>query len=118
VIRSFGVEGLKQKVRYHLKLAKDLYEKISLDNDFEILAPLNANVVCFRYKPGNINDENTLNKLNENLMHTLNNSGKIYLTHTKLNGKFTLRMVIAQTNVEERNVNEAWNLIKQYSEEI
>ena len=118
VIRSFGVEGLKQKVRYHLKLAKNLYEKISLDNDFEILAPLNANVVCFRYKPGNINDENTLNKLNENLMHTLNNSGKIYLTHTKLNGKFTLRMVIAQTNVEERNVNEAWNLIKQYSEEI
>jgi aromatic-L-amino-acid decarboxylase len=118
VIRSFGVEGLKEKVRYHLKLAKELFDKISLDNDFEILAPLNANVVCFRYKPGNINDENTLNMLNENLMHTLNNSGKIYLTHTKLNGKFTLRMVIAQTNVDERNVSEAWNLIKQYSKEI
>lgn len=118
VIRSFGVEGLKEKVRYHLKLAKDLYDKIYLDKEYEILAPLNANVVCFRYKPGNINDENTLNTLNENLMHTLNNSGKIYLTHTKLNGKFTLRMVIAQTNVEERNVNEAWKLIKQYSKEI
>jgi len=118
VIRSFGVEGLKEKVRYHIKLAKNLYEKISLDKDFEILAPLNANVVCFRYKPDNINDEITLNTVNENLMHSLNNSGKIYLTHTKLNGKFTLRMVIAQTNVEERNVIEAWKLIKQYSKDI
>ncbi|MCX6156856.1 MAG: aminotransferase class I/II-fold pyridoxal phosphate-dependent enzyme [Ignavibacteriota bacterium] len=118
VIRSFGVEGLKEKVRYHLKLAKDLYEKISSKNDFQILAPLNANVVCFRYKPGNIIDENMLNILNEDLMHKLNNSGKMFLTHTKLNGKFTLRIVIAQTNVEERNVNDAWELIKQYSDEL
>jgi aromatic-L-amino-acid decarboxylase len=51
-------------------------------------------------------------------MHRINNSGKLYLTHTKLNGKFTLRMVIAQTNVEERNVNAAWDLIKQYTNEI
>ncbi|MFZ4590287.1 MAG: pyridoxal phosphate-dependent decarboxylase family protein [Ignavibacteria bacterium] len=118
VIRSFGVEGLKDKVRYHLKLAKDLFEKINGDNDFEILAPLNANVVCFRYNPGNIIDENMLNILNEDLMHKLNNSGKMFLTHTKLNGKFTLRMVIAQTNVEERNVTDAWVLIKLYSKEI
>ncbi len=118
VIRSFGVEGLKEKVKYHLKLAEDLYDKISLDKNFEILAPLNANVVCFRYKPENIKDENTINDINENLMHKLNNSGKIFLTHTKLKGKFTLRMVIAQTNVEERNVNNAWKLIKQYSKEI
>ena len=118
VIRSFGIEGLKEKVRYHLHLAKDLYEKINADKDFEILAPLNANVVCFRYKPGNIKDENMLNNLNENLMHILNNSGKMFLTHTKLNGKFTLRMVIAQTNVEERNITDAWNLIKQFANEL
>jgi aromatic-L-amino-acid decarboxylase len=118
VIRSFGVEGLKEKVRYHLKLAKDLYEKINADKDFEILAPLNSNVVCFRYKPANNSEESTLNNINEDLMHKLNNSGKMFLTHTKLNGKFTLRMVIAQTNVEERNVTDAWALIKQYSKEI
>ena len=118
VIRSFGVEGLKEKVKYHLKLAKDLFNKISQDIGFEILAPLNANVVCFRYRPVNINDEILLNSINEELMHKLNNSGKIFLTHTKLNGKFTLRMVIAQTNVEEKNVTDAWTLIKQYSKEI
>jgi aromatic-L-amino-acid decarboxylase len=95
-----------------------LYEKINADKDFEILAPLNSNVVCFRYKPANNSEESTLNNINEDLMHKLNNSGKMFLTHTKLNGKFTLRMVIAQTNVEERNVTDAWALIKQYSKEI
>ncbi len=118
VICSFGVEGLKEKVKYHLKLAKDLYDKISRDTEFEILAPLNANVVCFRYKPHNISEETSLNRINEELMHKLNNSGSIYLTHTKLNGKFTLRMVIAQTNVEERHVTNAWKLIKSYSKDI
>ncbi len=118
VIRSYGVEGLQEKIRYHIKLAKDLYDKFTNETDFELLAPLNANVICFRYKPEGINDGESLNVLNEKLMHKLNSSGKIFLTHTKLNGKFTLRLVIAQTNVEERHTNKAFELIKEFSKQI
>ena len=116
VIRSFGTEGLKEILRRHLSLAKNLYGQIQSEKNFEILAPLSANLVCFRYCPeGKTEDE--LNAINEKLMHGLNDSGKMFLTHTKINGKFTLRMVIAQTNVQERHVSEAWELIKKFAKE-
>ncbi|MCE1165771.1 MAG: pyridoxal-dependent decarboxylase [Bacteroidetes bacterium] len=114
VIRWFGVEGLKEKVRHHIGLAKKFHDLVSAEKDFEILAPLSANVVCFRFKPeGKKEDE--LNSLNESLLSSVNATGKMYISHTKLNGKYTLRMVIAQTDVEERHVLEAWELIRNFS---
>ncbi len=85
------------------------------DNEFEILAPVSFNLICFRYKPQNINSETELNRINELLMNKINKTGKIYMTQTKLNGKFTLRFVVAQTNVKEKNVLDAWKLIKEIS---
>jgi aromatic-L-amino-acid decarboxylase len=111
VIRSFGVKGLQEKVRYHIELAAKLSEMISGEPDFEILAPVVISVVCFRFRPEGI-DEEQVNKLNEKLNHLLNDSGKIYLTHTVLNGRYTLRMVTAQTNVTLAHVEKAWELIK------
>ena len=83
---------------------------ISGEADFEILAPVIISVVCFRFSPAGHNEEQ-LNKLNEKLNHHLNDSGKIYLSHTVLNGKYTLRMVTAQTNVTLDHVKKAWALI-------
>ena len=80
--------------------------------DFEILAPVILSVVCFRYQTCRIITKNRLIRINENLNHQLNDSGKIYLTHTMLNGKYTLRMVTAQTNVTFEHVEKAWALIK------
>jgi aromatic-L-amino-acid/L-tryptophan decarboxylase len=117
VIRSYGTEGLKELLRSHISLAENLHEQISAEKDFEILAPRSANLICFRYKPAGKSEE-VLNAINEKLMHRLNDSGKIFLTHTKLNGKFTLRIVIAQTNVKERHVSEAWELIKEFAVKI
>jgi aromatic-L-amino-acid/L-tryptophan decarboxylase len=76
------------------------------------MAPLTLNVVCFRFHPSGIDDTDDLNRLNETLLKHLNASGKIYLTHTKLRDCYTLRMVIAQTHVEARNVEAAWELIR------
>lgn len=112
VIRSFGIKGLQEKLREHISLGKYFADEIVRYGNFEILAPVIANVICFRYKPAEVNDEQELNRINEKLMHSLNRTGKLYLTHTKLNGKYTLRMVIAQTNVEKRNVEEALEMIK------
>ena len=110
VIRIYGTEGLQNKIREHIRLASGLAEMISGEADFEILAPVIISVVCFRYKPVGF-DENALNLLNEKLNHKLNDSGKLYLSHTLLNGKYTLRMVTAQTNVTDDHVKNAWQLI-------
>jgi aromatic-L-amino-acid/L-tryptophan decarboxylase len=117
VIRNFGVKGLQEKLRYHISIAKDLADEIKKENEFEILAPVTFNVICFRYKPGFKSDEE-LNVINEKLLHTVNNTGKIYFTHTKLSGKYTLRLVIGQTNVSEINTNYAWKLIKETAKTI
>ena len=111
VIRTYGVTGLQEKVRYHINIASRLKDMISSEPDFEILAPVILSVVCFRYRPAGLSEEE-LNKINEKLNHQLNDSGKIYLTHTSLRGKYTLRMVTAQTNVTMEHVERAWELIK------
>ncbi len=117
VIRSYGTEGLRTRIRYHISIAARLSELISKEDDFEILAPVVINVVCFRYKPEGLQAEK-LNPLNEKLNHILNDSGKIYLTHTVLNGKYTLRMVTGQTNVTLAHVEMAWDLIRQTARSI
>jgi aromatic-L-amino-acid/L-tryptophan decarboxylase len=112
VIRMYGLNGLREKIRYHITLASELSEMIGAEDDFEIMAPVNLNTVCFRYARSGAGEELT-NGLNERLNHELNDSGKIYLTHTKLNGKYTLRMVTAQTNVTREHVKKAWDLIRE-----
>jgi aromatic-L-amino-acid decarboxylase len=112
VIRTYGVEGLRDKVRTHISIAAELAGMISKEIDFEILAPIVISVVCFRYIPAGYN-EDQINLLNEKLNHMLNDSGKLYLSHTVLNGKYTLRMVTAQTNVTIEHVEKAWIQIKE-----
>lgn len=114
VIRSYGVAGLKEKIASHLEMAQWFKKQVENDKNFELLAPVPLNTVCFRYvKQGLSADE--LNFVNEKLMHSLNDSGKVFLTHVKLNEKYTLRLVIGQTEVEQRHIEKAWNLIKNFS---
>jgi aromatic-L-amino-acid decarboxylase len=113
VIRSYGVAGIQEKVRYHLALTQGLAEKIKAAGDFEIMAPVPLNTICFRYRPPHVTGEAELDRLNADLMERLNATGKLFLTHTKLGGHFTLRLVIAQTNVDARHVDEAWAMIQQ-----
>ncbi len=117
VIRTYGVKELREKLRYHIKIAARLSEMIARETDFEILAPVVLSLVCFRYIPAGKSEED-LNAINEKLNHALNDSGKIYLSHTVLNGKYTLRMVTAQTNVTLDRVEKAWALIMQYARSI
>ncbi len=112
VIREFGIEGLQEKIRLHLELAENQKKIIEEDPDFELLAPVTINTLCFRFHPSHISDINKLNELNSKLLEEVNRSGKLFITHTKLDGNFTLRMVIGNTNVKEHHVEEAWDLIK------
>jgi len=118
VIRSFGIEGIRKKVREHIRLADWFRNEIIADDRFELMAQVTLNLVCFRLHPKGINDIKDLNRLNELLLSKLNATGKVYLTHTKLNNAYTLRMVIAQTYVQERHVIAAWELIRTMAEDI
>ncbi|MEA1897534.1 MAG: aminotransferase class I/II-fold pyridoxal phosphate-dependent enzyme [Bacteroidota bacterium] len=113
VIRNFGLKGLQEKLRHHLQLSQQLKENIIKSDDFEIMAPVPLNTICFRYHPSGINDTTELNKMNEALMHQLNESGKVYFTHTRLNGNYVIRFVIGQTNVTEKHIKNAWEMIKE-----
>ncbi len=118
VIRSYGVNGLQEKLRLHLKLTQELATTIDDHPNFERLAPVPLNTICFRYHPVGEDDPEELDALNETLLHTINQSGKAYFTHTKINNKYTIRFVIGQTNVSERHIQEAWKGIVETSEKL
>lgn len=117
VIRCYGLEGLREKIRTHISLASRLAGRIAGEASFEVVTPPLFNLVCFRFTPEGI-DPQRYNEINERLNHVLNDTGKVYLTHTVLEGNYVLRMAVSQTNVTEKHVNDAWALIREKSEEI
>ncbi len=114
VIRSYGISGLQERIRNHISLASELAGLISGEPDFELVISPVLNTVCFRYAPaGHTHAE--IDAINEKLNHALNDSGKIYLTHTVVNKRYTLRMVTSQTNVTRDHVLSAWSIIKSFA---
>ena len=86
VIRYYGIEGLQYHIRRHIELAQQLSEWIEEDDRFELTMPPPLNLVCFRHRGGD--------DINQRLLDNLNRSGKLYLTHTKLKGQYTLRFCV------------------------
>ncbi len=105
VIRHYGVEGLQFHVRKHIELSQKFAQWVNNSDDFELFVAPPLNLVCFRHKKGD--------DFNMKLMNTINETGKIFFTHTKLNGTIVLRMSIGQTNTEEEHLKNAWNLIQE-----
>lgn len=118
VIRNFGLQGIQDRVRMHIALARNLAQEIGEHPDFELLNNPQLNTVCFRYRPSAITTEHELDALNEKLLTTLNATGKIFLSHTRLSGKYTLRMVTSQTYVQEKHVMMAWDLIRRTAAQL
>jgi aromatic-L-amino-acid decarboxylase len=98
------VEGLRHHVREHVAIAQEFASWVEADPDFELSAPVPLNLVCFRHRAGD--------ETNQRVMDTVNDSGRMYLTHTKLDGNLVLRMSIGQTHTERRHVEAAWDAIR------
>lgn len=112
VIRSFGVNGIKEKIRLHLSLSQEFKKWIEESNDFVLMAPVSLNTICFRYNQDD-RSKVELNQINERLLDKINATGKAYLTHTKLNGWYTVRLVVGQTNVNHHHIEKVWQLINE-----
>jgi aromatic-L-amino-acid decarboxylase len=105
VLRCFGVENLQNRIREHVKLAQELSQWLREDERFELAAPVTFSLVCFRHRGGE--------EANQRMLDSLNASGKLMLSHTRLDQKLTLRLSIGQTNTERRHVEQAWRAIRE-----
>ena len=104
VIRHYGVNGLQELVRGHIELAAEFASWIEEDDRFQLAAPAPLNLVCFRHVDGD--------EFNERLLEKLNHGGEMYLSHTRLDDRYTLRMSIGQSRVERSNIERAWSNIR------
>jgi aromatic-L-amino-acid/L-tryptophan decarboxylase len=116
VLRSYGVEGIRAMVREHLRLAGLFKGWVESDPCFELLAPVHFGLVCFRFNDGR--PEAECDALNRRLLERINASGRVFLTHTTLRGKFTIRLVVGQRTTAERHVREAWDIIRTSAESL
>ncbi|MBZ5535772.1 MAG: amino acid decarboxylase [Acidobacteriia bacterium] len=113
VVRAFGVQGLQSRIREHLRLARELAGWIDASPDFERLAPTPFSTVCFRAHPHGLEDGKRLDALNEEVLEKVNATGRAFLSHTKLEGKFTLRLAIGNLRTTEERVRETWALLNE-----
>jgi aromatic-L-amino-acid decarboxylase len=122
VMRAFGSEGLRKHLRAHIALAEDFRGWIEASADFELLAPVPFSVVCFRHRPRGLPEngetEAYLNRLNERLLESVNATGEVFLSHTQLDGRFTLRLAIGNLRTTEAHVRRAWELLKKHAERL
>lgn len=112
VLRSFGLEGLTQRIREHVRLARMFATWLDEHNDFERMAPVPLSTVCFRAHPHGVDDDELLNSLNEELMRAVNASGRMFITHTKLDGRIVLRFVVSHLRTSQDHVARAWDLLR------
>lgn len=110
VLRHYGIQGLQFHIREHVRLAQELASWIEGDSRFELAVRPPLNLVCFRLKSGD--------GANQQLMEALNRSGKLYLTHTRLNDRLTLRLCVGQTNTQDKHVRQAWDLIQKHASSL
>jgi aromatic-L-amino-acid decarboxylase len=110
VIRHYGVEGLQFQIRKHVEMAQNFKNWVLESKDFELFVEPPFNLVCFCHKAGD--------DFNMKLMNAVNQTGKAYFTHTKLNGQVVLRMSIGQTHTEEKHVKATWDLIQEMAESL
>jgi aromatic-L-amino-acid/L-tryptophan decarboxylase len=112
VLRSYGVEHLQAMLRNHIAWTAELGERIAAEADFELVTPPRLALLTFRYHPRGLDDE-ALDQLNERLLHTVNDDGRLYLTPTRVRGRYVIRFAIGQLYTTREHVHHAWAVIQE-----
>ena len=115
VIRSYGVDGLRAIIRRHVALARELAGWVEADPEFELMAPVPFGLVCFRWRPAGRSEEQ-LDALNARLLAAVNAGRERYLTHTRLGGRYAIRLVVGQRGTEREHVHAAWESVRRAAE--
>lgn len=112
-LRYFGVEGIAGGIREHIRLARQFAEWVDEHAEFERLAPVPLSTVYFRARWQGMDDDDLLNHFNKQLMQAINHTGEAFLSHTKLSGRFTLRLVVSQLRTSEAHVARVWEIVQE-----
>jgi aromatic-L-amino-acid decarboxylase len=112
-LRWFGLEGLRRRIRHHLALAAEFARWVDAAPDWERMALVPFSTVCFRHVPAGPAGEDAIDAHNAAVMEAVNRSGEVFLSHTKVRGRFTIRLVVANLRTERRHVKRAWELLRQ-----
>lgn len=105
VLRHYGAEGIRDYIRYQIGLAQRFAQAVLDHPDFEICAPHPLGLVCFRHRKGEARNREILSRVNA--------SGEVFLTHTVVGGEYMLRLALGSSQVSDRHVDRAWELISQ-----
>ncbi|MFL5679765.1 MAG: pyridoxal phosphate-dependent decarboxylase family protein [Chloroflexota bacterium] len=111
-LRWFGLEGLRRRIERHIELAQHFAGWIDDAPDWERLAPVPFSTVCFRYRPATAASEESIDEINAALMYRVNRTGEVFMSHTRLRGRFAIRLAIGNLRTEERHVERAWALLR------
>ena len=118
LLRWFGLEGLRRRIRRHIELATWLASEIDVAPDWERLARVPFSTVVFRHRPAGVTDEAELERHNSAVIDAVNRSGEVFLSHTKLGDRFAIRLAIGNLRTEARHVARAWVLLQRAAAEV
>jgi aromatic-L-amino-acid/L-tryptophan decarboxylase len=112
VLRAYGADGLAAVVRGHVELAHRLEAAIRAERDWELLAPVPFSTVCFRHHPAGVGDEAELRAHNEAIVERVNSTGRAFISHTQLKGRYALRVAIGNAATTAEHVDRVWDLLR------
>jgi aromatic-L-amino-acid decarboxylase len=112
IIRGFGVEGLTNLIREHCVMASDLAAAIASTPSWRVLAPVHFGLVVFRCQPPGHSDEEA-DRLTEAAMHRVNETGEAFLSHTRVRGRYAIRLSIGNQRTQVGHVQHAWELLQE-----
>jgi aromatic-L-amino-acid decarboxylase len=118
VLRSYGVERLQAMLRDHIAWTEELAEWIEAAPDFELVTPPRLALLTFRHHPRGRDEAAELDRLNERLLHALNDDGRLYLTQTRVQGRYVIRFAIGQRSTTREHVARAWQVITETAREL
>lgn len=111
-MRAMGVRGMQEQLRGHIALAADFAATVTETPDWEVTAPHPLSVVCFRYRPRDVTDEAEIERLNSAILEATNATGEVFLSHTKIDGKYMLRLAIGNIRTTKADVMAAWEILQ------
>ncbi|HYH91848.1 MAG TPA: pyridoxal-dependent decarboxylase [Candidatus Saccharimonadales bacterium] len=112
-LRWFGLAGLRRRIERHLVLAQEFARWVDDDPEWERLAPVPFSTICFRWRPAGKASEGELDARNAAIMDAVNRTGEVFLSHTRLDGRFAIRVAIGNLRTEPRHLERAWVLLRE-----